>query len=68
MDSVFEHVGLPPCPVEDKAPKNRRQYLPMDQAIRQRLREFYAPYDEALMRLLGREFLPWTAEKTTSLD
>ena len=59
MDGVFEHVGLPPSPVEDKAPKNRRDYPPMDEAVRRRLRAFYAPYDDALRRLLQRDSLPW---------
>eukprot|EP00903_Cladosiphon_okamuranus_P006863 g6684.t1 len=59
MDGVFEHVGLPPSPVEDKAPKNRRDYPPMDETIRRRLRGFYAPYDDALRRLLKRDSLPW---------
>ena len=59
MDVVFEHVGLPPSQVVDKAPKNRRDYPPMDEAVERRLRDFYAPYDEALKQLLGRESLPW---------
>lgn len=59
-DGVFEHVGLPRSPVEDKAPKNRREYLPMDPAVARRLRDFYAPYDEALRQLLGKESLPWS--------
>ncbi|CAM9888508.1 unnamed protein product [Ectocarpus sp. 4 AP-2014] len=59
MEDVFEHVGLPPSPVEDKAPKNHRDYPPMDEGIRRRLRDFYAPYDAALRQLLRRESLPW---------
>lgn len=59
MEGVFEHVGLPPSHVEDKAPKNRRDYPPMDEAVRRRLRGFYAPYDDALRRLLKRDALPW---------
>ncbi|CAN0426644.1 unnamed protein product [Ectocarpus sp. 8 AP-2014] len=59
MDGVFEHVGLPPSPVEDKAPKNHRDYPPMDEGVRRRLRDFYAPYDAALRQLLRRDSLPW---------
>ena len=59
MEGVFEHVGLPPCPIEDKEPKNRRDYPPMDPVVGRRLRDFYAPYDEALRQLLGRDSLPW---------
>ncbi|CAN0115343.1 unnamed protein product [Ectocarpus sp. 13 AM-2016] len=59
MDDVFEYVGLPPSPVEDKAPKNHRDYTPMDEGVRRRLRDFYAPYDGALRQLLRRESLPW---------
>lgn len=65
MDGVFEHVGLPPSPVQDKAPKNRRDYPPMGDAIRQRLRDLYAPYDDTLRRLLGRESLPWSSATPT---
>ncbi|CAN0527759.1 unnamed protein product, partial [Scytosiphon promiscuus] len=61
MDVVFEHVGLPPSQVADKAPKNRRDYPPMDGAVERRLRDFYAPYDDALKQLLGRESLPWSS-------
>ncbi|CAM9242641.1 unnamed protein product [Pylaiella littoralis] len=61
MDGVFEHVGLPPSPVEDKAPKNHRDYPPMDEDVRRRMRDFYAPYDGALQRLLGRDSLPWSS-------
>ena len=53
MNVVFEHVGLPPSQVLDKAPKNQRDYPPMDKAVEHRLRDFYAPYDDALKQLLG---------------
>lgn len=68
MDGVFEHVGLPPSPVEDKAPKNRRDYPPMDPAVCRRLRGFYAPYDDALRRLLKRDSLPWSPATVAGED
>ena len=49
MNVVFEHVGLPPSQVLDKAPKNQRDYPPMDKAVEHRLRDFYAPYDDCLL-------------------
>lgn len=60
IGGVFEHVGLPPSPVEDKEPKNQRSYPPINPKMQERLRNFYAPYDEALRQLLGRDSLPWS--------
>lgn len=60
MDDVFEHVGVPTAPINDGGPKNNRDYPPMDEGMKNRLRRFYEPYDEALRLLLGRQALPWS--------
>ncbi|CAM9900110.1 unnamed protein product [Discosporangium mesarthrocarpum] len=66
MNGVFEHIGLPPVPVEDKSPHNTREYPPLSEGTAHRLRRFYQCHDQALCRLLGRDRLPWPDAEPTS--
>lgn len=53
---AFEFLDLPPHHVEDTERKNTRAYAAVDPAIEQKLREFYAPFNEQLFELVGRRF------------
>jgi hypothetical protein len=53
---VFEFLGLPPHRIIDPVAKNTRKYEPMSEATRDMLRQFYAPFNQQLFDLLGREF------------
>lgn len=53
VDRVVEHLGLRPHPVADTSAKNTRSYAAADEAVVQRLRDFYAPFNEDLYELLG---------------
>ena len=57
MSDVLEQVGLPLF----NAPNNGKACPLMTEAASRRLRSFYAPYDDALRRLLGRDSLPWSS-------
>mmetsp|Transcript_18342 Transcript_18342/g.18429 ORF Transcript_18342/g.18429 Transcript_18342/m.18429 type:complete len:366 (+) Transcript_18342:27-1124(+) len=41
--------------VEDITAKNSREYIPIDEEIKKRLREFYKPYNNKLKEILGKE-------------
>ena len=56
MDDVFRFVDLPPHDLEDFEKKNSREYDKMDSTVRQILEEFYAPYNVALMNMIGWAF------------
>jgi hypothetical protein len=58
MDEVFAFLDMPPDQIVDNEVKNSRSYVPMDSAVRDRLKDFYRPYNERLFTLLGR-VLPW---------
>ncbi|GLD96784.1 hypothetical protein PINS_up005467 [Pythium insidiosum] len=55
-NSAFEFLGVEPCEVVDTERKNTRAYDAMDDAVRQRLEAFYAPFNQQLFELLGRRF------------
>ncbi|KAJ0401542.1 hypothetical protein P43SY_007256 [Pythium insidiosum] len=55
-NKAFEFLGVAPCEVVDTERKNTRAYAPMDDALRQRLEAFYAPFNQQLFELLGRRF------------
>lgn len=62
MDVVYSHVGLPPHTLsqEEVQPKNTRETkVPMDSAVRQKLEEFYAPFNERFFSLIGRRIENW---------
>lgn len=54
MNDVFSFLQLPPLDELDIEPKNTRKYDPLDVETRQRLDEFFRPYNERLFALLGR--------------
>jgi len=57
MRQVFEFLHVESMTeIEDISVKNARTYEPMDGAIKQQLEEFYRPYNERLVRLLGPGF------------
>lgn len=58
LDSVHDHVGLPHSDVNNTAPSNTRQYVPMSDSTASMLRQLYAPHNTRLKALLGRD-LPW---------
>ncbi|DBA01206.1 TPA: hypothetical protein N0F65_002341 [Lagenidium giganteum] len=60
MDKVFSFLELPPHRIEDVTAKNTRKYEPLSAELRARLAEFYAPYNEKLNAMLGRD-LGWNA-------
>ena len=56
MNEVYGFIGLPQHDLEDFEKKNSRDYDKMDADVRQVLEEFYAPYNVALMNMLGWGF------------
>lgn len=58
MDKVFTFLELPPHRIEDVSAKNTRKYDPLSPATREKLAAFYAPYNQKLNELLGRN-LGW---------
>lgn len=53
---VHAHLGLPDHPREDFPALNSGRYEPLAADTRARLREYFAPHDERLRELTGREF------------
>ncbi|KAG7401102.1 hypothetical protein PHYBOEH_002985 [Phytophthora boehmeriae] len=58
MDKVFKFLELPYHRIKDTSAKNTRKYDPIDEAVRAKLSAFYAPYNEKLYAILGRN-LAW---------
>lgn len=54
LNSVFDFVGLPPADVADTEAKNSRSYPDIDPQVKQRLDDFYQPFNERLFALIGR--------------
>lgn len=55
MDKVFNFLDLPYHRIKDTSAKNTRKYDPIDDAVRAKLAAFYAPYNEKLYAILGRD-------------
>ncbi|KAK1931909.1 Membrane-associated sulfotransferase kil1 [Phytophthora citrophthora] len=55
MDKVFNFLDLPYHRIKDTSAKNTRKYDPIDDSVRAKLTAFYAPYNEKLYALLGRD-------------
>jgi hypothetical protein len=53
---VFEFVGLPPSTSHRFQRFNAGDYPDMDPAVRRRLVDYFAPHNERLYALLGRDF------------
>lgn len=58
MDKVFSFLELPPHRIEDASAKNTRSYESMAPGVREKLAAFYAPYNQKLYQVLGRD-LAW---------
>ena len=59
VNQAVSFLGLEPEPLQALATLHHTQhYDPMPQALHDSLREYYAPHDDALQRLLGTS-LPW---------
>ena len=58
MRNVYDFVGLPPFDIlqGDATPKNTREYVPMGEGTRARLKEFYAPHNARLYQ--EKELVP----------
>lgn len=56
---VFRHVGVPPHELSGYKAYNQKPYADLAADTRQRLAAFYAPHNERLYRLLGRD-LEWS--------
>jgi hypothetical protein len=55
---VVSFLGLPPLALGHLPREGTGSYAPLDRAIEERLRLYFAPHDERLRRLLGK-LLPW---------
>lgn len=56
LSETFAFLGVPDCPCDRYPKHNARQYPAAERAVRDRLREFYAPHNRDLADLLGRSF------------
>ena len=54
MDKVFDFLDLPYHRIHDISAKNTRMYDPINEAVRAKLTAFYAPYNEKLYEVIGR--------------
>jgi hypothetical protein len=58
MNGVFDFMKLPPMNGLNMAPRNTGgKYNPMNETLRQRLEEFFKPYNQKLFELLGKEII-----------
>jgi hypothetical protein len=55
LPQVFDFLGLPPHRIVDCSAKNTRRYDPLSPETRKRLDGFFAPFNEQLAHLLGRD-------------
>ncbi|CAH0492205.1 unnamed protein product [Peronospora farinosa] len=55
MDKVFDFLDLPYHRIHDISAKNTRKYDPINDVVRAKLTAFYAPYNEKLYELIGRD-------------
>ncbi|ETW00999.1 hypothetical protein H310_06635 [Aphanomyces invadans] len=60
LHHVCQFLRLPPFTLQDSARQNTRAYAPMDDAIRDSLRAFYAPYNAMLHDLLPDFAFSWS--------
>ncbi|OQR81518.1 hypothetical protein THRCLA_11659 [Thraustotheca clavata] len=59
MKDIFAFLELPHYEIEDVSAKNTRHYSPINPATRERLQDFYAPYNAKLAQLVGQSSLAW---------
>jgi hypothetical protein len=58
-NEALAHVGLSPLGDARLEPRNTLKYPPINPATAERLREYFAPHDAALAKLLGRS-MQWS--------
>ncbi|CAE7566896.1 kil1 [Symbiodinium microadriaticum] len=58
LNGVFSFIGLPTSELTDFEAKNTRTYPDVEPEVKQRLADFYRPYNERLYELIGRD-LSW---------
>jgi len=56
FDTACDFLGISRHPLVRPKRHNEIKRLPMDRAVREELREFYRPHNEALFAFLGRDF------------
>lgn len=56
LEQVHEHLGLPSHDNANLRTLNAGSYEPMDEATRERLREYFRPHNERLYELTGIDF------------
>jgi Sulfotransferase domain len=56
LGSVLQFLGLPPASLRHYPKYNHRDYTEMTPALRRRLRDQFAPHNQRLAALLGRDF------------
>lgn len=61
LPKIFSFVGLPNEETINYFPHNVGDYRPLDAAIRQRLAAHFAPHNQRLYQMLGRDFA-WETE------
>jgi Sulfotransferase domain len=66
MAPIFEALGLKPCVIEDAEPKNARRYEPMSEHIRERLGQFFAPFNREFDELCAQ--YSWCGVKQTEAN
>ena len=59
LDQVIDFLGLPPWKLTEFKAYNQKPYPGLDPETRHQLAAFFAPHNERLYELLGRD-LKWT--------
>ena len=66
MNQVFAFLGVGPVDGGHFEAVNANKKSALDPMVRERLATYYAPHNQQLYELLGRD-LPWTAPAATAL-
>ena len=56
LRETYEFLGLADHVPDNLKVYNQRQYEPMEPALREKLRAYYAPHNEKLYALLGERY------------
>ncbi|USR90292.1 tetratricopeptide repeat protein [Phormidium yuhuli AB48] len=56
LDKVYEFIGLPTYQLSSYKKYNSGQYSPAEVSVRQKIAEFYKPYNQELSQLLDADF------------
>jgi hypothetical protein len=59
-DQIFDFLGIPKIKIKYIPNINKRSYTsPVDVTTKQKLNDFYKPYNERLFAFLGQEIKEW---------